>query len=249
MAGTIFVSTDESTSSIFLVASEINSDNVNYGPRIEMRGGPRDESNDRVVIGNLNSRLVGTSFEDLNDNAGSGLYANNVYLEGRFYLPQAGITNDEESENPVRIWAGSSPENRTEAPFQVLQDGTMYASKGVFSGTIEATDSTFSGWLKTVGILIDRDNDTLTPERDENVLYVAYNSDEHPLIPDTKDLILKISGDGLAIWEGGLKVFTDTVDTSTPYYYDSENHPNPLPYIEAIEDLSGTNFRLLTKAL
>lgn len=249
MAGTIFVSTDESTSSIFLVASEINSDNVNYGPRIEMRGGPREESNDRVVIGNLNSRLIGTSFEDLNDNAGSGLYANNVYLEGRFYLPQAGITNDEESENPVRIWAGSSSENRTEAPFQVLQDGTMYASKGVFSGTIEATDSTFSGWLKTVGILVDRNDNTFTPERHEDVLYVAYDSQDRPLIPDVEDLILKIDKNGLAIWEGGLKIFTDTVDTSTPYYYDSENHPNPLPYIEAIEDLSGTNFRLLTKAL
>ena len=34
----------------------------------------------------------------------------------------------------VRIWAGASKENRFTAPFRVTQDGSMYATKGEFSG-------------------------------------------------------------------------------------------------------------------
>lgn len=246
IAGSIFVSTDESTSSIFLVASEINGD-INYGPRIEMRGGPKGESTDKVLIGNLNSRLLDTSFADFNDNAGSGLYANNVYLEGRFYLPQAGMTNEGNNNDSIRIWAGATPDDIINAPFKVTQDGSLYASKGIFKGVIEATDSIFSGWLKTVGILIDR-NDNINTERKEDVFYVAYDAPDHPIVPAVENLILKIDKEGIAIWEGGFKVFTDTQDTSTPYYYSSD-HNNPLPYIQAVEDLEGTNFRLLTKAL
>lgn len=98
---------------------------------------------------------------------GYGLYGQNVYLTGKIYLPNAGITDENrvdkdtnqyynsELESAVRIWAGTSAEQREQAPFIVTQDGSLYASKGIFSGIIQATNSTFSGWLETTGILID----------------------------------------------------------------------------------------------
>ena len=237
-AGTVFISTDSTTSSIMLAAI----DDTNNGPHITMHG-PHQEL---LIIGSLNNKLTGTSFEEIT-NPGAGIYANNVYLEGHFYLPQAGMTNDEESDNPVRIWAGSSPEGRTEAPFQVLQDGTLYASKGVFKGSIEASDSTFSGWLKTTGILVDDDPNTLEVE---DSLYVAYSKNRsQPNFPQIEDLILKIDGKGIAIWEGGFKVYTDSTDETMPSYIYNEHYTNPIPYIEAVEDLNGSNYRLLTSRL
>ena len=101
---------------------------------------------------------------------GYGLYGQNVYLTGKVYLPNGGITNEDleydgtkiekneetiTSPRAIRIWAGSSAAGRANAPFVVTQDGSLYASKGIFSGIIQATNSTFSGWLQTTGILID----------------------------------------------------------------------------------------------
>ena len=39
-------------------------------------------------------------------------------------------------DSPVRFWAGASFENRDDAPFKVLQDGSVIATKGNFGGTI-----------------------------------------------------------------------------------------------------------------
>lgn len=41
----------------------------------------------------------------------------------------------EDNLNPVRFWAGTNYENRDSAPFKVLQDGTVIATKGIFDGT------------------------------------------------------------------------------------------------------------------
>lgn len=41
----------------------------------------------------------------------------------------------EESLNPVRIWAGSDETGKDTAPFRVMQDGSVYATKGNFNGT------------------------------------------------------------------------------------------------------------------
>jgi len=37
----------------------------------------------------------------------------------------------------------------------VTEDGTMIAKRGVFNGTVNATDSTFSGVIRAAGIVID----------------------------------------------------------------------------------------------
>lgn len=45
---------------------------------------------------------------------------------------KAGVTGDGESDGDVRFWAGVPYKERKNAPFKVLQDGSVYSSKGVF---------------------------------------------------------------------------------------------------------------------
>ena len=303
-AGSIFISTDTDTSSIILSATDIypKADNTeeDFGPHIIMSG--KDDS--QIIIGDLTKKLDGTSFEDIDEpDRGAGLYADNVYLEGQFYLPNAGMTNKGTNDESTRIWAGAGPTQRDTAPFRVTQDGSLYASKGVFSGTVNAVDSNFSGWLKTVGILIDPGDDPATPYRYENKFYIAYDNrsvDEHgnPInrdFPTKDDLILQIDRDGLSVWEGGFSVYTDSIDiNSLPYiyhyyqqlpagtafeantyykyneetndyellttapsdwvapgnegsanYYSYITKDSQIPYITAVEDLYGNQYRLL----
>lgn len=64
----------------------------------------------------------------------------------------AGITGGEnEAANEtearkVRIWAGASKANRFTAPFRVLQDGTIYATKAFIEGVITAIAGKIANW-------------------------------------------------------------------------------------------------------
>ena len=49
---------------------------------------------------------------------------------------KAGITGAGNSDESVRIWAGSAETTKNNAPFRVLQDGTIYAYRGVFGGLL-----------------------------------------------------------------------------------------------------------------
>ena len=77
----------------------------------------------------------------------------------------AGITGGEteaantSEEHKVRIWAGASKENRFTAPFRVLQNGTVHATKAYIEGTVKATDGEFNGMVKINGgtILLNKD--------------------------------------------------------------------------------------------
>lgn len=137
-----------------------------------------DISKNGQIITQL-GRLGGVIDSYFGELTGYGLYGQNAYLTGKVYLPNAGITDENrvdkdtnqyynsELESAVRIWAGTSAEQREQAPFIVTQDGSLYATKGVFSGIIQATDSTFSGWLETAGILIDDNQATYTLDETE----------------------------------------------------------------------------------
>ena len=63
----------------------------------------------------------------------------------------AGITGGEteaantSEERKVRIWAGASKENRFTAPFRVMQNGELYATKAYIEGEINATSGIFRG--------------------------------------------------------------------------------------------------------
>ena len=59
---------------------------------------------------------------------------------------------DEKSKS-LRFWSGASYENRLDAPFQVLQDGTIIATRGEFGGT-------FTGKIEIGNIKIHDTNDS-----------------------------------------------------------------------------------------
>ena len=61
---------------------------------------------------------------------------------------QAGITGVGAANNDVRLWAGSNYTNRANAPFHVLQDGTLHATNAHISGHIEATSGSFKGHVE-----------------------------------------------------------------------------------------------------
>lgn len=196
---------------------------------------------------------------------GYGLYCNRAYLTGALNLPNAGITNQttvgynggetylpttDSTASPVRIWAGgrSQPKAGEEAaPFIVTEDGSLYASKGVFKGQVIATNSEFSGSIRAAGILIDKGGDGYVPQKASNHFFVGYK--EEPTTFD--DYILDMNSAGLSIWEGGLRAYSDELSgwegdekTGTavlPYGY-TETNTKPYPYLAAID--AG---RLMTK--
>lgn len=61
----------------------------------------------------------------------------------------AGMTGSN-SGSLVRIFAGSTYENRASAPFRVTESGEMYATKAHIQGEVVATSGSFSGELKGV---------------------------------------------------------------------------------------------------
>lgn len=196
---------------------------------------------------------------------GYGLYCNRAYLTGALNLPNAGITNQtivgynggetylpttDSTASPVRIWAGGTEQPQAggaAAPFIVTQDGSLYASKGVFKGQVIATNSEFSGSIRAAGILIDKGGDGYEPQKASNHFFVGYTED-----PTTfDDYVLDMNSAGLSIWEGGLRAYSDEMSgwigddkTNTavlPYGY-TETNTKPYPYLAAID--AG---RLMTK--
>ena len=51
---------------------------------------------------------------------------------------KAGSTGVGSSDSDVRFWAGTTFENRHNAPFRVLQNGDTFANRGVFSGFVQS---------------------------------------------------------------------------------------------------------------
>lgn len=196
---------------------------------------------------------------------GYGLYCNRAYLTGALNLPNAGITNQtvvgynggetylpttDSTASPVRIWAGGTEQPQAggaAAPFIVTQDGSLYASKGVFKGQVIATNSEFSGSIRAAGILIDKGGDGYVPQKASNHFFVGYT--EEPTTFD--DYVLDMNSAGLSIWEGGLRAYSDEMSgwigddkTNTavlPYGY-TETNTKPYPYLAVID--AG---RLMTK--
>lgn len=75
-----------------------------------------------------------------------------IQLAGNSGNIKAGITGKGAADTSVRIWAGDTFDNRANAPFRVLQDGTMHAEKGEFNGTLKIGSPTTQGgdWLSEI---------------------------------------------------------------------------------------------------
>ena len=103
--GTILMSTSTSVNSILLNAQQKD------GPIILMQ--VLIMNNTTVLIGNLARRPLPTDYFGML--TGYGLYADNVYLTGKLYLPNAGITNTNEVYDGTNI--------QVETPNQQVQSG------------------------------------------------------------------------------------------------------------------------------
>lgn len=100
----------------------------------------------------------------------------------------AGMTGSN-SGSLVRIFAGSTYENRASAPFRVTESGEMYATKAHIQGEVVATSGSFSGELKSA-------TGTFTGG-------VVTNSDGNRIIldPDSRQMALVSStGNVLSSW-------------------------------------------------
>ena len=74
--------------------------------------------------------------------------ATGTMIVGNSLGVQAGITGVGAANNDVRLWAGSNYTNRANAPFHVLQDGTLHATNANISGHVEATSGSFKGHVE-----------------------------------------------------------------------------------------------------
>ena len=253
--GTITTENDKASTNykyIYLTA------NANTSPFIDVQDYKSGDINPlpKVRMGRLDG--ITDTMNGFGQLSGYGFYCSNAYLTGELNLPQAGITNqntvgfDGTSYNDgstegqrIRFWAGgtSKPaeENTDIAPFIVTQDGSLYASQGIFKGQIIATNSTFSGTISAAGIVVEKGGDGYTPEIKKNHFFIGY--EEEPTSFD--DYVLDMSSAGLSIWEGGFRAYSDalsgwegdTKDESKavlPYGYTSTNI-QPFPYLAAID--------------
>ena len=97
---------------------------------------------------------------------------------------QAGITGVGYANNDVRLWAGSNYINRANAPFRVLQDGTLHATNANISGHVEATSGQIGN--KSTGIKIGKEDGDITiggfSERGGMFLGTPEYSDEKEII-------------------------------------------------------------------
>lgn len=247
--GTQVISVDDMISAINLKAND------EFGPRIIMNHTDfadedgKIEKTNRVVIGSLQgSELLGTLFGD--GDLGYGLYADNAYLTGKLFLPHAGLTDEDAAEgnifnyeawletkssllideqaNAIRFWAGAAPSERATAPLVITQDGSIYASKGVFKGQIIATNSNFSGTIAASGINLSHDYEG-DVDREYQSFKIRWQDDFGHLNPDSQLWenhefdIAEFNWDGLDLYRG--LQFKNPADGSIIFKVLSEYRP------------------------
>ena len=189
----------------------IDAQNSN-GPYIDIIDQKNSKENLPVTrLGSL-TEIVDDSFVDIQ---GYGLYSQNAFLTGQLVLPDVGLTNQDSVgydgniyssvkkgdtfNNTVRFWAGGSFPKTGEkgAPFVVTQDGTLYASRGIFSGE-----------LQTAGIIVETDN-TFDQAKHKR-FYIAK---EHKKSIELKDYILNMDANGLSVFDGSIAAYSDSSNT------------------------------------
>ena len=79
--------------------------------------------------------------------------ATGTMIVGNTMGTQAGISGVGIADNDIRFWAGSNYINRANAPFHVLQDGTLHATNAHISGHIDAESGQIKGDLELLGRL------------------------------------------------------------------------------------------------
>lgn len=103
----------------------------------------QNKANTDQRIGKLDQK---TAFLNETQIAGN-VVATGTMIVGNTTGTQAGITGVGNATNEVRFWAGSEFAGRYAAPYRVLQDGTVYATKANISGEVNATSGSFTGQI------------------------------------------------------------------------------------------------------
>ena len=112
-----------------------------------------------------------TAFLNKTDVRGN-VVATGTMIVGNTLGTQAGITGVGNATNEVRLFAGSEFAGRYAAPFRVLQDGTVYATKANISGEVNATSGSFTGAINATSGKIggfNLTNDKIVYYSDSNV--------------------------------------------------------------------------------
>ena len=112
-----------------------------------------------------------TAFLNKTDVRGN-VVATGTMIVGNTLGTQAGITGVGNATNEVRLFAGSEFGGRYAAPFRVLQDGTVYATKANISGEVNATRGSFTGAINATSGKIggfNLTNDKIVYYSDSNV--------------------------------------------------------------------------------
>ena len=93
---------------------------------------------------------------------------NQAQIRGNVILPNAGITNSGSADKSIRIWAGSTYEDRDDAPFRVYQNGDVFAKdvklKGVLDGSLKNNNLSIENSTLVI-------SNTVTAFNDDGELY------------------------------------------------------------------------------
>lgn len=95
----------------------------------------------------INDWVIAVNYDNTKTVIDGGIVTSGtVQLAGSGGSILAGITGEGTEASSVRFWAGASKENRNTAPFRVLQDGSIIASKATIEGIIKAISGSIGGF-------------------------------------------------------------------------------------------------------
>lgn len=125
---------------------------------------------------NVNDWVIAVHYDNTQTTIDGGIVTSGtIQVAGDNASILAGVTGQGTAATSVRFWAGASFENRTTAPYRVLQDGSFYATKAYIEGEIHATKGTFKnvdvfGSFRSPFVLI---SDSFKEQQSDN-LYSQY---------------------------------------------------------------------------
>jgi hypothetical protein len=113
---------------------------------------------------NVNDWVLATTYDNTKTTIDGGIVTSGtIQVAGDQASILAGITGQGTTAESVRFWAGTSFENRTTAPYRVLQDGSVVMSKATVEGIIKAISGTIGGFeIGTGRIGVEQDANGLS---------------------------------------------------------------------------------------
>lgn len=113
---------------------------------------------------NINDWVVAVDYDNTKTVIDGGIVTSGtIQVAGDNKSILAGITGQGTAANSIRFWAGASFENRTTAPFRVMQNGKVIMTNAEIVG-----DVVFSGFVRPLETIVTKDN---------YLNYVKYDSD------------------------------------------------------------------------